>query len=401
MGEMAQSTPALVEPSVLRWARESIGLTPLAAARKIKVPDDRIEEWESGTAAPSIVQLRAAATVYKRPLGVFFLPEPPTTFDTMRDFRRPQGAAAGIWSPDLHGEYRRALTQREYALELADIEDTEISTSWRLKELPEGDDPIAAAARQLLLDTSPLALPTGTGTAYEHLKVWVAGLEEAGVLVLATSGGGVTTEEMRAFSLYFDTLPVIVVNGSDSPRGRLFSLLHEYAHLLLHSGGLCDTVTDLQAVTPDRRLETRCNALAAAVLMPRDAVLANPEVRARERAPNSWDYDALGSAAASFGVSAEAFLRRLVTLDRVDGAFYQPRREEFLAAYQQDEATTKPGGGNWYRNTARDRGKGYVRRVADAHRRRTIDSYTAASFLNVKVSQIPRLAEAAALQAPA
>lgn len=398
---MAQSPPALVEPSVLRWARESVGLTPAAAAQKIKVRDGRVGEWESGASAPTIAQLRTLATVYKRPLGVFFLPEPPTTFDAMRDFRRQQGATAGDWSPELHGEYRRALTQRDYALELAEIEDTELPTTWRLERVPDADEAIAAAARKLLLGASPLQLPSGTGTAYNHLNVWVAGLEEAGVLVLATSGGGVSTEEMRAFSLYFDTLPVIVVNGSDSPRGRLFSLLHEYAHLLLHTSGLCDTVTDLRATSPDRQVEARCNAVAAAALMPREAVLANPEVRARQHSPSSWSYDALRTAAAPFGVSAEAMLRRLLTLGRVDRDFYRARRNEFLAAYQEDEARTKPGRGNWYRTTARDRGKGYVRRVADAHRRRVIDSYTAASFLNVKVGQIGRLAEEAALQVPA
>jgi transcriptional regulator with XRE-family HTH domain len=73
---------------VLRWARESIGLVPVAAARKIGVPDGRVAEWEAGTAMPTIAQLRKAADVYKRPLGVFFLPEPLVDFDTMRDFRR-------------------------------------------------------------------------------------------------------------------------------------------------------------------------------------------------------------------------------------------------------------------------------------------------------------------------
>lgn len=398
---MAQSPPALVEPSVLRWARESVGLTPLAAARRIKVPDDRVDEWESGVRAPTIVQLRTAATVYKRPLGVFFLPAPPTTFDAMRDFRRHQGAAADDWSPELHGDYRRALTQRDHALELAEIEDTALPTAWRLKRLPDDNEAIAAVGRTLLLSTSPLPLPSGTGTAYEHLNVWVAGLEEAGVLVLASAGGGVSTKEMRAFSLYFGILPVIVVNGSDSPRGRLFSLLHEYAHLLLHTSGLCDTVTDLQATSPDRELEARCNAIAAAALMPQAAVLSNSEVRAREHSPGSWSYEALRAAAAPFGVSAEALLRRLVTLGRVDRDYYRLRRDEFLAAYQEEENRAKPGGGDWYRNTARDRGKGYVRRVADAHSRRVIDSYTAASYLNVKVGQIARLAEEAALQVPA
>ncbi len=393
---MAQSIPALVEPSVLRWARESIGLVPVAAARKIGVPDGRVAEWEAGTAAPSIAQLRKVADVYKRPLGVFFLPEPPVDFDTMRDFRRHVGARASEWSPDLHGEYRRALTQRESALELAEIDDAPPPTTWRLTALPTNDEALASVARDMLLSQSPLGLPGGGGTKYEHLNAWVAALEEAGVLVLATSGGKVLTTEMRAFSLYFDILPVIMVNGSDAARGRLFSLLHEFVHLLLHTGGLCDTVTDTRATTPDRQLEARCNSIAAAMLMPRDAVLSNPEVAARKDAPQLWNYQALRDAAAPFGVSAEAFARRLLTLGRIDQDFYQAQRAELLAAYDQEESQTSSGG-NWYRNTARDLGKGFVRRIADAHRRRVIDSYTAASFLNVKVGQIARLAEMAAL----
>jgi len=111
----------------------------------------------------------------------------------------------------------------------------------------------------------------------------------------------------------------------------------------------------------------------------------------------SWDYEALAAAAAPFGVSAEAILRRLLTLHRVDAAFYRARREEFLVRYHEEEGRSKPGGGNWYRNTVRDLGKGYVRLVADAHQRRVIDSYTAATYLNVKVSQIPRLATTAAI----
>jgi Zn-dependent peptidase ImmA (M78 family)/transcriptional regulator with XRE-family HTH domain len=395
---MAASIPALVEPSVLRWARESIDLTPVAAARKIGVPDDRVAAWESGEEQPTIAQLRKAAAVYRRSLGVFFLAVPPKDFDTLRDFRRHEGAAAGAWSPGLHEEYRRAHTQREQALELYELEDTEPATYWRLAPLPSPDEELAAAARRVLLDGSPLPLPSGSGTVYEHLNTWVAALEAAGVLVMATARGGVSTSEMRALSLYFELLPVIVVNGADVPRGRLFSLMHEYAHLLLHTGGLCDTITDTNATTPDRQLEARCNGLAASILMPMAAVLARPEVQARIHARDSWDYSSLAATAAPFGVSAEAMLRRLLTLGRVDPAFYRARREEFLARYEEEEGRQQTSGGDWYRNTVRDLGKGYVRLVASAYKRRVIDAYTASTYLNVKIGQIDRLAETAALK---
>ncbi|MFE6620294.1 XRE family transcriptional regulator [Streptomyces sp. NPDC057740] len=391
------SIPALVEPAVLRWARESVGLSPLASARKIGVADTRVSDWESGVARPTIAQLRKAAEVYKRPLAVFFLAEPPTTFDTLRDFRRHVDAAEGEWSPELHAEYRRALHQREQLLELYDVDDREPPEDWQIPWLPESDVELSHMARQKIIDFMPAELPAAGGSKYAHLNLWIGGLEEAGVLVMATSGGKVSPKEMRALSLHFETLPVIMVNGADSARGRLFSLLHEYAHLLLHTGGLCDTISDLRATSPDRKLEARCNAIAAAILMPKADVLRRPQVIARKSDPTSWDYDALRGAAAGFGVSAEAFLRRLVTLGLVDRQFYNARRSEFITAYEEEERRDRPTGGSWYLNTVRDLGKGYVRKVADAHRRRVIDSFTAASYLDVKVAQIPKLAAKASL----
>ena len=204
---------------------------------------------------------------------------------------------------------------------------------------------------------------------------------------------------MRAFSLYFDELPVIMVNGSDSVRARLFSLMHEYAHLMLQTGGLCDTITDRRATDPDRLLEAQCNRIAASILMPADAVRRLPALIDAE--PGTWSYDRLRDTAAPFGVSAEAFLRRLATLGIVSEDLYVERRTEFLEAYAEEVGAERASGGNWYANTARDLGKGYVRLIAGAWDRRVIDSFTAATYLDVKVAQIPRLAETAALPARA
>lgn len=399
---MPRSIPAPhVNVDVLKWARTSIDLSEVAAARKMDLADDRVAAWEAGEITPTIAQLRKAAELYKRPLAVFFLASPPKDFDTLRDFRRLEGAGAGTWSPALHDDFRRAHDQRDAVLELADLDDVEPPSDWRIDPLPSGDDAIAKAGRERLLAIAPLALPTGGDHPYDHLNAWVAALESAGVLVMATSSGRVAIDEMRAFSLYFDSVPVIVVNGADSPRGRLFSLLHEYAHLLLHSEGLCDMTTDRRAVTVARMLEARCNALAAAMLMPAEAVLANRVVVAHDSDDGAWTYADLKKAAAPYGVSAEAILRRLLTLGKVTQAFYAEKREEFLRAYQLDVNSERASGGNWYRNTVRDRGKGFVRLVTDAHGRRLIDTHTAAAYLDVKAGQLDELASAAALASKA
>jgi Zn-dependent peptidase ImmA (M78 family) len=393
------SIPAPVETSVLRWARESCGLTELAAARKLGLPDDRVAAWEAGKAVPTIAQLRKAAEVYKRSLAVFFLSEAPEGFDTLRDFRRLDGAEAGHWSPELHEEFRRTHTQRDFALELAETEEREIPVAWRIPVSTDGGDAeIAARIRQALIEAGPLPIPVPSPSPYEHLNAWVSAIEASGVLVLATRGGKVAVDEMRAMSLYFDVLPVIVLNGSDYPRPRLFSLLHEFAHLVLHTDGLCDVVADDKPRTVNRSLEARCNAIAAAVLMPDAEVRARPEVVARTDIPASWDYDTLRPVAAQFGVSAEAFLRRLSALGLVPIDLYRQRRAEFIAAHDDEADRARTSGGDWYRNTVRDLGKAYVRAVTDAHRRRVIDSNTAAVYLDAKVSQIPRLAQSAELR---
>lgn len=387
------SISALVEPSLLTWARKTANMEPIAADRKIGLPEGRVQEWEEGRSRPTIAQLREAARVYRRPLGVFFLPEPPAGFETMRDFRRLVGSGEADWSAALHDEYRRAHAQRDALLEIADLDGIDPPTRWRLRDLPNADRAFAVAARQALQLAAPLSYPTPAADEYRHLTYWIAALERVGVLVMQTRGGQIETGEMRAFSLYFEEVPVIALNGADWPRGRLFSVIHEYAHLLLHTSGLCDTTTDMRATTEDRRLEARCNAIAAEMLMPEADVLTSDMVRVR--APgHHWTLPELVEAAKPFGVSVESFLRRLVSLGQVPMPFYRAFRDDWT---EKDLRGNRSRGGSFYLTKARDLGRGYVRTVVDAHRRTVIDSTTAAAYLDVKVNQIGKLAERARL----
>jgi len=153
---MARSLEALVKPELLKWARTSANLEPLAAQRKIDLPEGRIEEWEQGGVRPTVVELRRAAKVYKRPLAAFFLSEPPQGFETLRDFRRPHPNRPVEWSAALHAEYRRAHLQREALLEIADLDETDPVHDWRLTHLPQDDAALASMAREALLSMAPL-----------------------------------------------------------------------------------------------------------------------------------------------------------------------------------------------------------------------------------------------------
>src|SRR6266446_1561338 len=117
---MAKRVKALVTPAVLKWARENDGYSTEFVAKKLKVTDAEVAAWEAddGDSRPSVAQLRKRAALYRRPTAVFYLPEPPRGFQTLRDFRRAPDSGRGKFSPALLYETRRAQERREIALEL-------------------------------------------------------------------------------------------------------------------------------------------------------------------------------------------------------------------------------------------------------------------------------------------
>src|SRR5688572_5896437 len=110
--------PAMVKPALLQWARENAGLSIENAALKAEIETDRLRDWEAGTDQPSIPQLRKLGEIYKRPIAVFFLSQPPHGFDPQREFRRLPGLTPQVESPQLRLMLRTALFRREAAREL-------------------------------------------------------------------------------------------------------------------------------------------------------------------------------------------------------------------------------------------------------------------------------------------
>lgn len=75
-------------PSVLKWARESMNMQKDEVARRIKKTIELIDAWERGEASPTYVQLeKLAYKIYKRPIAIFFFPEPPEEEPLEQTFR--------------------------------------------------------------------------------------------------------------------------------------------------------------------------------------------------------------------------------------------------------------------------------------------------------------------------
>ena len=119
---------ALVTPSVMKWARERARLDISTAAHKLHRPETDIAMWESGEKRPTLAQAKKASEVYKRSLAVFYLPEPPKDFDTLKDYRLLPDQSLGEWSPELALLIRQVMVKQQWLSEyLQEIEMDKVS----------------------------------------------------------------------------------------------------------------------------------------------------------------------------------------------------------------------------------------------------------------------------------
>jgi Zn-dependent peptidase ImmA (M78 family)/transcriptional regulator with XRE-family HTH domain len=378
---------------LLVWARQSSGYEIAAAAAKLKVTEDRLRSWEAGAARPTIAQLRNAAKAYKRPLAIFYLPAPPADFQPLRDYRRVPDAQLGKLSPELLATIRRARAVRETAIELSELADEPLGSAPQLGRAgdPEG---FGADARELLGVT--LAQQATWRDQRRALNAWIDAVSRLDILVLQAQS--IAVEEMRGFSISAERLPVIVLNGADMPRGRIFTLLHEFAHVLMQADGVCDVAPQNRARGPSDEIEIFCNRVAAATLMPLAAFRSEPELRDAP-ADGRWTEDVVRALSERYSVSAETVVRRLYAMKLTNWEFVQEKQAEYRAAYEafREERQRlrqeggRSGGPTFYRMKVRDLGRTYIASALDAYHRRAITGSDLSEFLEIKLHQVPKL----------
>lgn len=392
MPETSKRVEAAVKPELLLWARESAGYELEEAARKIQVKPERLESWENGERRPTIKQLRKLGGVYKRPLAVFFLSKTPKKFKAMHDFRRLPGEVAGLSSPQLRVEIRHARYRRQVALDLFALRGQSPPTFDARTSISEDPEEVATRTRKLLGVTHEMQ--TGFRDHYDALNTWRAAIEQLGILVFQARD--VDVAEMRGFSLAEEPLPVVVANIKDAPRGRVFTMLHEFVHLMLHEEGLCDLSEHVSVPPEERKVEIFCNHVAGAILMPPAAILSEALVLERGGDP-AWEDEELIALAHRYQVSQEAMLRRLLVLGQTTQAFYQIKREEFLKAYRdrdQEDNNREGGFAPPYRMAVATAGPGFVRLVLDSYYNERITASDLSDFLDVRLKHMPRIEEA-------
>jgi Zn-dependent peptidase ImmA (M78 family) len=390
-----KSTFAEVNPDLLVWARETAAMTVEAAAKKIGVKPERLVLWEAGIRKPTVTQLRNAAHAYKRPLAVFFLPSPPARPEPLHDFRRFPGEDVPPPSSTAVFQMRRARRSRTVALELlSDRGETVPPFTLRASV---NDDPERAAHRAREWLGVSLQEQAAWHDEYLALNRWIEEFEARNVLVFQASR--VPLDEMRGFSFSESVLPVIVLNAADLPRARTFTLMHEFTHLMLNLGGVCDPQRVAnRGRNPDESIEVFCNHVAGALLVPSRALIEHHILGEHPRMVE-WSEAHIRELAQAFSVSREVILRRLLILGRTTEEFYEQKRQEYLAEYRRlaarrEEEDDAGGFAPHFRIAVRNNGRRYTQLVLDALEAERITLADIPDYLGVRLKHLDDIANA-------
>ena len=340
-----------VNPELLRWARERAGIAQEDLTTKFK----RLPEWEDGQTQPTLKQAEAFARAVHAPIGYLFLSEPPDETVPIPDFRTFAGRAVTRPSPNLmdtiYACQERQSWYRNFA-RVAGEQDLGFVGSASVRMSPET---IAARMREAL--GFDLAVRRECPTWTDALGLFIRQADDAGVLVMVSgvvmsnSRRRLNPGEFRGFALCDPLAPLIFVNGKDTKAAQMFTLAHELAHIWLGASALSNLGA---APRPGfRNEEVWCNAVAAELLVPLDALRS--DLRRNEPLP-----DALSRLGRTFKVSTLVILRRLL-----DAGWLT--RERFESAWAQENerlgklAQSGSGGGDFYRTTIARVGRRFAR----------------------------------------
>jgi len=372
-----------IEPSILVWARESLGLSIADVATKLDKDASVIRGWEAGKDLPSYAQLEELAySIYRRPLAVFFLPNPPRESTPQQDFRTLPEQDISKLSRQLRLFVRRA---KHHQLVLRQIHDNKNPVElpvFRTFKIKGVSSVISSANRLREYFNISIEFQKGLEDSNAALNFYRNTIEKGGVYVFQFP-----ILDARGFSLMDDEFPVIVLNSADTANSKIFTLVHELCHILFNTGGV---LIEPYATDPNKernRVEVLCNQFASEVLLPRNALLKDSLVIENEG--KEWTEAKLQQLASAYKVSKEVVLRKLLDAGRTSQAFYNTLRKKWLEDYQKTKKLKKKGSGGNYHSTNLSRlGKTYVSDVLTGFHAGKLSEVQVADILGIKINKI-------------
>lgn len=393
----------VVKPSILRWARESAGLSLEEAAVKVGINAargvsgaDRLLALETEEGEVSRAVLLKMAKIYRRPLVSFYLGGPPARGDRGEDFRTLPDRHTG--GEPLVDALVRDIRSRQAVVRAVQVEEEEAEPLPFIGSMSRNDGvgPVLASIRQVLgLD---LAAFRAQGSADAGFALLRSRVEAAGIYVLLIGNLGshhsaIDVDAFRGFALADPIAPFVVINDQDAKAAWSFTLLHEVAHLWIGATGVSGRHFE-------GAVEQFCNDVASSFLLPQRELDQLPITRATD----------LGEAARLVTEFAEERLvsrslvaYRLFRADKITERTWRALTDTFRTqwlqsrAAQRERARGMDGGPNYYIVRRHRLGAALLNFVARNMSEGVLTPTRASKLLGVKPRSVHTLLSGAAL----
>ncbi len=327
-------TEKWTNPEMLSWARERLNLTPhqvaeesrkLARQHFVGVSEQDVASWEAGTAEPELAQLETLAEIYACPVGWFFLESRPAEklVVSFRGLAKPPDQLKPLSQRTL----RRFMELAQWTVETL----RNAEQPWRvairsaqLEPKTETADRLAADFRERFGWTIEQRRQF-VGKPREAFHWWRHAIESLGIFCFEMP---LDPNETRGAALWLEGYPFILVNHRDieAAAGRMFTLLHEFAHLMSAKDGI---VCDFHGSTRRQNPEPFANRFAVRVLVTpdelRDRLRQLSEIRYRE----DWPDGLLDKLRRPFCVSRDVVTILLQELQLAPPDLYDRKRQQW------------------------------------------------------------------------
>lgn len=298
-------------PAILADALEARSLSRSDLSARLGVTEKRLVRELGQEPEPSMGLVGDIAKELSLPKFVFFMAETPSLSGALPDFRSDK--------PKKSAKSRATVEAIQFAEGIQHtLVQLRAAPGRALPSLDMGTKDVAGAALEIRsffgITLKDQVEAKDARTFYTVVRKRI---EDAGIVVLHSS---FPSEDGSGFCVYHRQHPVIVVNTKNQTRGRrLFTLVHELAHVLLGVSGISDPFISRNSV------ERFCNRFAAAFLVPKKYLSALLKNAALPRVP---DLDDVARAARLLKTSQQAAVMRLEEL----GVFEAGSQGLWLAA---------------------------------------------------------------------
>ena len=364
---------------MLVWARERVAMSIDFAAKAASVTTEKYQNWEQGNLLPTVNQAKKFAQKVKIPYAWLFLAIPPEKYKLPKntDYRTFSNQAMLDYSVELQYLIADIAMRRDAMIELYTEMDMPLPRFEQYMDASTSDNTAVSNTIRSLLGIT-LERQKKFKNSNEAFNYYRDALSAIGILVF--QAGKLDKYIMRGMSIYDPIFPIIVVNRKDEYNARIFTLMHEFVHILTRTPGICDTLSIERQSRFD--IEIKCNKVAAAALVPQDSLLT--DINWNQIQQYGWDDDAIQKIARNFSVSREVIIGRLLTLDRIGFDFYNNKLAQYSEEYElyKRQQGKKDGFLPPSTNICSQVGKLYARTIIRAYNQEVITPRDASQFLS-------------------